>query len=124
MGNEIEEEEHRVKVERYITARKSQMVVLGFNCTVDLLGSSKAVNLLKNTAKEAAEKTSKEALKLAGMMSGGITAGLGVLGVVWDGYNLAKGYGKANTESSLGTELRKIADIYENLLHVSVDKYH
>ena len=55
-------------------------------------------------------------------MSGGITAGLGGLGVLWDGYNLAKGYGKANTESSLGTELRKIADIWENLLHVSVDK--
>ena len=122
-GMEIEEEEIRVKVERYISARKVQMVVLGFNCTVDLLGSSKAVDLLKKSTKEAAEKTSKEALKLSGMMSGGITAGLGGLGVVWDGYNLAKGYGKANTESSLGTDLRKTADFLENLLHVSVDKY-
>ena len=36
------------------------------------------------------------------------------MGVLWDGYNVYKGYEKSTSSSELGDELRKLADYFEN----------
>ena len=60
----------------------------------------------KVIAVETTEVASTQAMKTAG----GITAGLGVLTVLWEGYNFKKGYDKKTSNSPLGDELRTLAD--------------
>ena len=71
----------------------------------------------KKAAIIAADKAAKEAMKTAAKVTGGITAGLGGASVLWDGYNLYRGYEKYNASSELGIELNKIADFFENYLN-------
>jgi len=71
----------------------------------------------KKAAAIAADKAAKEALKTAGKITGGITAGLGGASVLWDGYNLYKGYKKHKASSVLGRELNILADFFENELN-------
>ena len=65
----------------------------------------------------AAEKAAKEAMKTAGKITRGITAGLGGASVLWDGYNLYRGYEKYSASSELGIELGRLADFFENHLN-------
>jgi len=71
----------------------------------------------KKAAVVAADKAAKEAVKTAGKITGGITAGIGGASVLWDSYNLYKGYEKCNASSELGVELNNLADFFENNLN-------
>ena len=76
-----------------------------------------ATEAAKKAAQEAAEESSKQALKTAAKITGGVTAGLGAVSVLWDGYNFYTGYQKMNESSSdLGRELRNLADFFERKL--------